>query len=262
MKIYALFALTGLFLIAGCGAPATSDAQPSSSDISKRSTLTVSRAATCQTLMGSDGGLISDSGRFLTDLSDLSESSAKEAADLAGALEGVAETSGDEIRGLLTIMQEPLKDLVDAHSGGTDFTLKPGRFKAAANEIIVLCGGEAGTTTTAEATAAAKAGKTYTDIGALHTAFVAAGGTCKDFFKPKLVNVLPIESGKCGTDSGVAVFYRFSSNDDRDQYVLNVQAVSPVSGLPVHLVVGERWVVDSKEAGTVAAKLGGTLVTE
>lgn len=261
MKIKALFTLTGLFLISGCSLPAASEEQPPSAETT-RSVVTVSRKATCQTLLGSDGGLISDAGKFLTDVTELSEGSAKEARDLADALAGVAETSEDEIKGLLTVMQEPFRDLVDAYESGSEFSLEPGRFKAAGNQILVLCGDGATTLPTAAVEATTPAGTTYEDVDALHTAFVAAGGACKGFFKPQLVNALPVETGKCGTESGAATFYRFSSNDDRDQFVLNVQATSPVAGLPVHLVVGERWVVDSPDAATVAVQLGGSLVTE
>jgi hypothetical protein len=102
--------------------------------------------------------------------------------------------------------------------------------------------------------------RTYSDIDALHEAFVAAGGTCKDFFKPQLKNALPKAMGKCGTESGAATMYLLWDSADRDQLVETVQATSPVAKLPVNLVVGDWWVLDSPDAAKVAKALGGKLV--
>lgn len=102
--------------------------------------------------------------------------------------------------------------------------------------------------------------RTYSDIDALHEAFVAAGGTCADFFKPQFKNALPKASGKCGTESGAAMMYLFWDSEDRDQYVESNQAMSKVSKLPVHMAVGDWWVLDSPDAAKVAKALGGKLI--
>jgi hypothetical protein len=102
--------------------------------------------------------------------------------------------------------------------------------------------------------------KTYSDIDALHEAFVAAGGTCKDFFKPQLKNALPKETGKCGTESGATTMYLLWDSADRNQLVESNRAMSPVSNLPIQMVVGDWWVLDSPDAAKVAKALGGTLV--
>jgi hypothetical protein len=102
--------------------------------------------------------------------------------------------------------------------------------------------------------------KTYSDIDALHEAFVAAGGACKEFFKPQLKNALPKETGKCGTASGAATMYLLWDSADRNQLVETIQATAPVVKLPVNLVVGDWWVLDSPDAAKVAKALGGKLV--
>lgn len=99
----------------------------------------MSDAATCQTLIGSDGGLVSKSAQFLAEISDMDGVKADEAMSLAEALKGVADTSSEQLRALLTVMQEPFRDLADAYHKGEDFNLKASRFKAAGNEVVVLC---------------------------------------------------------------------------------------------------------------------------
>ncbi|WP_146070774.1 hypothetical protein [Arthrobacter sp. B1805] len=96
-------------------------------------------AATCQTLIGADGGLISDSAEFLTNVSEMNAATATEAARLAGTLEGVADTSSARFRNLLTVMQEPFHDLEAAYENGRRFSLNPDRFKSASKEVIALC---------------------------------------------------------------------------------------------------------------------------
>lgn len=133
-------ALTVVLTVTACGnTDGTSSPSASPETTQARAELTVSDEASCQTLLGDDGGLVSDSGRFLTDVKDLSDSSAKEAEGIATALDGVAKTAGDELEKLLVVMQEPFKDLADAHKNGTSFQLDPARFKAAANEVITIC---------------------------------------------------------------------------------------------------------------------------
>jgi hypothetical protein len=102
--------------------------------------------------------------------------------------------------------------------------------------------------------------RTYSDIDSLHMAFVTAGGRCPDFFAPKLVNGLPKAMGKCGTESGAATMYLFSTVEDRDQLVEINRATAPVAKLPINLVVGDWWVLESPEAAKVAKEPGGTLV--
>lgn len=145
MKKPALILLS--LLLVGCSASPNestgSDTQPSPTATvspSSRPTFEVSDAATCQTLLGTDGGLVAESGQFLTDITELDDQSAAEAIVLADALQGVADTTSEQFRNLLTVMQEPFRDLVEAsESGDAEFDLEPSRFKAAANEVIALC---------------------------------------------------------------------------------------------------------------------------
>lgn len=144
MKKIALF--TCVVLLTGCTATAPDSAdeggnQPTttSTSSSSRAAFEVSDAATCQTLIGTDGGLVSESGQFLTDVSELSDATAAEAVALADALKGVADTASEQFRDLLAVMQEPFRDLIDAHENGDTFSLDPSRFKAAGNEVIAIC---------------------------------------------------------------------------------------------------------------------------
>lgn len=141
MRKIALIACT--VLLVGCAGPSADGASDnddqSTATSPTRAALEVSDAATCQTLIGTDGGLVSESGQFLINVNELSDTTAAEASALAKALQGVAETSSEQFQNLLTIMQEPFRDLVTAHEDGEQFSLDPSRYKAAGNEVIVLC---------------------------------------------------------------------------------------------------------------------------
>jgi hypothetical protein len=141
MKKIALIACS--LLLVGCAGPSAEESSETASEPTATSTtraaLEVSDAATCQTLIGSDGGLVSESGQFLIDVDELSDATAEDAAALADALEGVAATSSEQFRSLLTVMQEPFRDLVTAHEEGDQFSLDASRFKASGNEVIALC---------------------------------------------------------------------------------------------------------------------------
>jgi hypothetical protein len=141
MKRIALMACS--LLLVGCAGPSNEGSSEtpdqSSAAASTRAALEVSDAATCQTLIGTDGGLVSETGQFLIDVKDLSDTTAADASSLADALQGVGETSSERFRSLLTVMQEPFRDLVTAHENGDEFSLDASRFKAAGNEVIALC---------------------------------------------------------------------------------------------------------------------------
>lgn len=135
--------LVCLFLIAGCAAPP----QDSSSEEGKnsppasqtRAAIEVSEDASCNTLLGNDGGLISQSAAFLRDVTGLDDEVAAEANDIAVALDGVSQTASPRLEELLTVMQEPFQDLIAANSSGEMFSFDPSRFKASGNEVIAIC---------------------------------------------------------------------------------------------------------------------------
>lgn len=95
--------------------------------------------AACKSLMGNDGGLISETAQFLTGVKGLSDSNARKAENLAAELNAVAGTADVELQNLLVVMQEPLRELVTAHKTKKSFRLDPARFKAAGNEVISIC---------------------------------------------------------------------------------------------------------------------------
>lgn len=130
-------------LITGCAS-----ASPDTSEVPRQETtqtqtdLPDPNHASCKTLVGSDGGLVSETAQFLTDVDGLSDSNASKAGSLAAELHTVAGTSDDHLRKLLVVMQEPLRELVTAHKTKKSFRLDPARFKAAANEVISICESE------------------------------------------------------------------------------------------------------------------------
>lgn len=131
----------GLLALTSCSAAVEGTNEAASQVASpSRESLTVSRQATCQTLVGDDGGIVSESGQFLTDIDELSEANAKRADEIADGLEGIAETATDDLQKLLRVMQEPFRDLSQATRTGDNFKLDPSRFKAAANELLSKCG--------------------------------------------------------------------------------------------------------------------------
>lgn len=141
MKRTALIACA--LLLVGCSAPATGAAPdgetPSTQPSSVPATADTSDAAPCRALIGDDGGLVSESARFLADLSELDDATATEAAALADTLEGVGATSSEELQNLLSGMQQPLRELHRAYVSGQRFSLDPDGYKAAAGEVIARC---------------------------------------------------------------------------------------------------------------------------
>ena len=137
MKRTALIACA--LLLVGCSAPATGADAPTAPPSSSALPPDAVDAAPCRALIGDDGGLVSESARFLSDVSELDDATATEAAALAGNLEGVGETSSEDLRELLTTMQEPFREMQRAYVAGRRFSLDPAGYKAAANEVIALC---------------------------------------------------------------------------------------------------------------------------
>lgn len=134
MKRTALIACA--LLLVGCSAPATDGATSSASSTPPPES---ADTAPCRALIGDDGGLVSESARFLSDVSELDDATATEAAALAENLEGVGETSSEELRDLLTTMQQPFREMQRAYAAGQRFSLDPAGYKAAANEVIARC---------------------------------------------------------------------------------------------------------------------------
>lgn len=142
-----------LFVLSGCGSSAGGGAQPSSDGASSPSqevtaspevtevtqVLTVSDQATCQTLVGSDGGLVVKSGLFLGGLTELSDSNAAQAQGIADELDAAAQTASDKLKSLLIVMEEPLKAYIAANTTGKGYTTDVSRFKVAANEAVDIC---------------------------------------------------------------------------------------------------------------------------
>ncbi|KNC19761.1 hypothetical protein AC792_05255 [Arthrobacter sp. RIT-PI-e] len=137
MKRTALIVCT--LLLVGCSSPAPEAAAPGAPPSSAAPAADTADAAPCRALIGDDGGLVSESARFLSGVSELDDTTATEAAALAGNLEGVGETSSEDLRELLTVMQEPFREMQRAYAAGRRFSLDPDGYKAAANEVIALC---------------------------------------------------------------------------------------------------------------------------
>lgn len=122
--------------------PAAGETPRATTSVSKTATQSpknLSNAETCQKLLGSDGGVISKAARFLTEVTELSDSTANEATELSESLYVILETARTNLQEPLYQMRIPLNDIADANEVGRPFTLDADRFKAAANEILAIC---------------------------------------------------------------------------------------------------------------------------
>lgn len=266
----------------GVSESATDPAPSSTGSPSVRADLEVSDAATCQTLIGTDGGLVSETGQFLIDVSELSDTTVSDATALADALDGVSQTASEKFRNLLTIMQEPFRDLEGAYKNGETFTLKPSRFKAAGNEVIALCepllasssGNSLGetlgnteaempapsVTDTAQPEATPPAdGGTYSSIVDLQRAYVKAGGDCSLLDQANQIS-LAAESGNCNDTTVISTYL---SRDDISTLIQNNKELT--ADLEVERndvwLIGQNWVINSDDATEIQKEMGGQLVS-
>lgn len=126
--------------LAGCGPATTEPATPvsPSSAIATNVDFTISEESTCKRLLV-DNGPMHRNATFLMGIEGLSDEAAKEAENIASGLAAAADTASERLKKLLTVMQEPLIAIAEAHHNGTSFHFNSERTQAASTEIVSIC---------------------------------------------------------------------------------------------------------------------------
>lgn len=147
MRVIAVFA--GVLLLTGCAGTAaetsgSSGNQPVESNVAtespSRTVLKVSETATCHAIIGDDGGIVVKAANFLTDMTEISESTVAEATVIGNALDGAASTASERFEQLLVTMKEPFDDFIDSYEKNVTFEFVAERFKASSSEVVEVCG--------------------------------------------------------------------------------------------------------------------------
>jgi hypothetical protein len=131
-----------LLVLTACSAPEENVEKTETSTTSQGAQVAVS--VSCETLIGSDGGLVSRAAAFLRDVQNLTPETRREAQEISEKLGEVASTAKTELKEPLAGMQKPLDGIAKSGEG---FTLEPAEFKAAGNSVIDICSGESAVTT-------------------------------------------------------------------------------------------------------------------
>ena len=118
---------------------------------------------------------------------------------------------------------------------------------------IASCSSAGSSRATTSPSAATKLGE-VSDIDDLRDAFQAAGGACDSWEQTNQVTNAR-ESGSCSTATVLMVFDSVSKRDDT---VSSLQSFVPAGEEQV-LLVGQNWVINSKESRDVVAALGGSI---
>lgn len=99
----------------------------------------------------------------------------------------------------------------------------------------------------------------YSTVVALKKAFEQAGGYCPDWVQNDNVTSAA-QSGDCTEHTTLMIF---TSTDDRDQVVANNKSFASYGeGIPINLLVGENWIINTPNPDQFAEQLGGTVVTK
>lgn len=147
MRVIAV--LASVLLLTGCAGaqPNTNDSfssQPPapspSTESSARNSIQVSETATCHAIIGDDGGIVVDAANFLTDMTEINESTVAEAKVIGNSLDGAASTASERFVQLLGTMKEPFEDFVDSYDKQVTFEFVAERFKASSSEVLEVCG--------------------------------------------------------------------------------------------------------------------------
>lgn len=105
-----------------------------------RSPHEISEKSTCHVIIGDDGGAVVKAVSFLTEMTEINESTVAQATTIRNALDGAASTSSVRFQQLLTIMKEPFDDFIDSYDKGVTFEFVAERFKTSTNEVLEVCG--------------------------------------------------------------------------------------------------------------------------
>lgn len=97
---------------------------------------------------------------------------------------------------------------------------------------------------------------TYETVAELKDAFVAAGGDCADWDESNKVEIAA-QSGACGGSTVLSVYL---SSDAVERRIETTKA-SIFGSTGSDWLVGENWIINTKDAASFSDKLGGRIVS-
>ncbi|PQZ92147.1 hypothetical protein CQ018_11520 [Arthrobacter sp. MYb227] len=81
-----------------------------------------------------------EAANFLTDMTEINESTVAKAKVIGNALDGAASTASERFGQLLGTMKESFDDFVESYDKRVTFEFVAERFKASSSEVLEVCG--------------------------------------------------------------------------------------------------------------------------
>jgi hypothetical protein len=104
---------------------------------------------------------------------------------------------------------------------------------------------------------AASTNKTYSSVSDLKADFVLAGGDCEDWIQSDQVTAA-LESGECGSTTVLSIY---SDQAAARESAENLASILRDYGMPISVLYGKNWVINSKQASSLSERITGTLIT-
>jgi hypothetical protein len=98
----------------------------------------------------------------------------------------------------------------------------------------------------------------FDDISQLKEAFEKAGGSCLDWNQSNNVSSA-LQSADCNSET---VLMLFSSTEEAKEQAEELRNMYLGFGLSPNLLLGENWLINSKQVNSVHSAMGGTLITD
>ena len=104
---------------------------------------------------------------------------------------------------------------------------------------------------------AANTNKTYSSVSQLRDDFEKAGGVCSDWYQSDQVTAA-LESGECGSSTVLSIY---TDQEGARASAENLAAILREYGMPVSVLYGKNWVINSKQVLSLSESMTGTLIT-
>jgi len=105
---------------------------------------------------------------------------------------------------------------------------------------------------------AAQGPRSYADIDELLDAYTKAGGDCSGWVQDNRVSAA-LQSGTCDPNT---VLMFFGSKEAAQDRALEIKNTMKSFNLVPSLLLGENWLINSKQVEAVAPKLPGILISD
>ena len=98
----------------------------------------------------------------------------------------------------------------------------------------------------------------FDDISQLKEAFEKAGGSCLQWNQSNKVTSA-LQSGDCNSET---VLMLFGSSEEAKERAEEIRAMYIGFGTEPNLLLGENWLINSKQVNSVHPAMGGTLIRD